>query len=256
MIALRAVTQPAGRSTWAGARVEGVRLLLAIIGWIVASFAVGFASATLLPALVPGWAGDISRLSAVIVAEVYALLVIALVVGMAGLAGTQARLRVFRPSARALGLTVALWLGAYLVAFTLHAVLSALRPGVASPVELDRFLAFLGTDMGRLDGADVATWLVVVLRACLLAPLAEELLFRGALFGWLRGHLPAWPTILATALAFAAIHGLAPIMVPLAVVVGIAAGYARERAGSVTPLILAHLIQNVVVEVAGAGSLL
>ncbi len=89
-----------------------------------------------------------------------------------------------------------------------------------------------------------------------VAALAEELLFRGALFGWLRGHLPAWPTILATALAFAAIHGLAPIMVPLAVIVGIAAGYARERAGSVTPLIIAHLIQNAVVEVAGAGSLL
>ena len=98
--------------------------------------------------------------------------------------------------------------------------------------------------MGRLNGADAATWIVVVFRACLLAPLAEELLFRGALFSWLRGHLSVWPTVLVTALAFAAIHSLAMIMVPLAFVVGIAAGYARERAGSVTPLIIAHLIQT------------
>ncbi len=248
----QAVPQTARRSHDAGDRVAGVRLLLTLVGWIGASFAVGFASSVLLPALLPGWAGDIRRLSAVIVAEVYALCIMALVIGMGGVAATRARLRVLRPGARGLGLTIALWLAAYSVAFAGHAVLSAVRPEFPSPGALARFLAFLGTDMGRLHGADAATWVVVVLRACLLAPLAEELLFRGALFSWLRGHLSAWPTVLVTALAFAAIHGLALIMVPLAVVVGLAAGYARERTGSVTPLIIVHIMQNVVIEIAGA----
>jgi len=39
-------------------------------------------------------------------------------------------------------------------------------------------------------------------------------------------------------------------------VVGICTAHARERAGSITPLIIAHLMQNVVVEVAGARWLL
>ena len=254
-MAIRSITQTAGGSHDAGDRVEGMRLVLTIVGWIAASFAVGFASSVLLPILLPGWAGDIRRLSAVIVAEVYGLVIIALVMGMGGWAGTQARLRVLRPTTRGVSTTIALWVGAYIITFALYFVLSTVRPDFPSPAELARFLAFIGTDMGRLHGADAATWIVVVLRACLLAPLAEELLFRGALFSWLRGHLSAWPTVLVTALGFAAIHSLALIMVPLAFVVGIAAGYARERAGSLTPLIIAHLLQNVVVEVAGALSL-
>jgi hypothetical protein len=32
------------------------------------------------------------------------------------------------------------------------------------------------------------------------------LLFRGALFGWLRARLPAWPTIILTATLWTAMH--------------------------------------------------
>ena len=57
----------------------------------------------------------------------------------------------------------------------------------------------------RLTGAADPTVNVTglsLLRACLVAPLAEELLFRGALFGWLRRRLPAWPAILVSAALF------------------------------------------------------
>ncbi|GAA0260304.1 lysostaphin resistance A-like protein [Haladaptatus pallidirubidus] len=133
-----------------------------------------------------------------------------------------------------------LWAGAYVVAFVVYALLSAILPAFSSAAELARFLVLIGTDMGRLEGADAATVVFVVTRACILAPIAEELLFCGALFGWLRGHLPAWPTI---GVGFTYIHGMMTMtMVPLALIVGIAVGYVRERTGSVTSLIIVHII--------------
>jgi membrane protease YdiL (CAAX protease family) len=49
----------------------------------------------------------------------------------------------------------------------------------------------------------------------LLAPLGEELLFRGALFTWLRRRLSSGATVALTAAVFAAIHGF-PVILPLA----------------------------------------
>ena len=235
--------------------IEGHRLLLALAEWVLSSVAVGFATSAVLPRLLPEWAGDPSRLSAAIVAEVYGLLIVSLVLAMGGPAEARRRMRVLPVDVRTIGATLLLWAGAYLGASAAYLIASAIFPPFPSPADLARFLAFIGTDMGRLHGADSATWALVLVRACLLAPVGEELLFRGALFRWLRRRLAGWTTIGITALAFAAIHGLAPTMIPLALFVGIAAGYARERFGSVTPLVIVHIAQNLLVELAGLWSL-
>lgn len=237
-------------------RVEGIRLGVAIAGWLLGSIVLGYTTYAVLPPLLPEWANDISRLSAVIVAEVYFLLIVGLVVAMGGIDGTRDRLRVRQVESADVRFAGALWVSAYVVAFAVYALLSTVLPAFPSASELAGLLVVIGTDMGRLNGADAATVVFVVVRACALAPIAEELLFRGALFGWLRGHLPAWPTIGLTAVGFAGIHGMMTMtMVPLALIVGIAAGYVRERTGSVTPLIITHLIQNVIIALVGVGSI-
>ena len=234
------------------AGISGGRLLAALAVWLVASFSVGYATYALLPRVTPTWASDIGRLSTVIVAEVYGLLIISLCVA---LAGARERLGLRYTNAHEIVTVGVLWIAAYAVTLALHWMLSVGAPGFPSPSELLNVLRFIGTDMGRLQRADVATWILGAGRATVLAPIGEELLFRGALFGWLRQHLSAWPTVALTALAFAGIHAGVPAVLVLAAAVGVAAGHARERLGSVTPLIAIHVLQNVVLVIAGATSL-
>jgi membrane protease YdiL (CAAX protease family) len=83
-----------------------------------------------------------------------------------------------------------------------------------------------------------------VARAVVITPLAEELLFRGALYGWLRRWWPAWATTAATAAAFAAIHGSLVAVVPFTLVFGIVTGWLRERTGSVAAGSVSHVLNN------------
>ncbi|HEX5146657.1 MAG TPA: CPBP family intramembrane glutamic endopeptidase [Conexibacter sp.] len=92
---------------------------------------------------------------------------------------------------------------------------------------------------------------VALVAVCVLvttiAPLAEETLFRGYIFGALRNWRGPWPAALITGIAFGAIHGLgatpAVFLVPLAIF-GIALCLVRERTGSLLPCIALHAINN------------
>jgi uncharacterized protein len=82
-----------------------------------------------------------------------------------------------------------------------------------------------------------------------LVPLAEELFFRGALYGWLRGHLSALPTILLTSVLFGFEHTAWGVpmprlffLMPLAFVYGIAVGWVRERTGSTLNTAVMHVV--------------
>lgn len=86
--------------------------------------------------------------------------------------------------------------------------------------------------------AFLANALVVVI----LAPIVEELLFRGVGFGLLRRLGPA-VAILGTAFAFAAIHGLFEAF-PLLFLFGAGLAWLRERSGSVYPCIVLHGLFN------------
>ena len=91
-------------------------------------------------------------------------------------------------------------------------------------------LLHFGSDMSRFPPAGPIVLGLIVIRACLLAPLAEELLFRGALFGWLRDRLSAGLTILLTAALFAGIAPAPPRHVPVRRRCGLGAGADRLHA--------------------------
>ena len=79
----------------------------------------------------------------------------------------------------------------------------------------------------------------------ILAPLAEELLFRGWIFGSLRARFSAGVTILATAVLFAVVHMDPTGFYPVAVLApGFILSVIRERTGSVKPAVLAHALYN------------
>jgi membrane protease YdiL (CAAX protease family) len=105
-------------------------------------------------------------------------------------------------------------------------------------------LAAMGSDDARLSTASPMLTAVILLRACAVAPLAEELFFRGALFTWLRRHASAPLTVALTSAAFATIHGF-PAILPLAFALGVALGIVRERFRSTWPAVVAHVVHNV-----------
>jgi membrane protease YdiL (CAAX protease family) len=83
----------------------------------------------------------------------------------------------------------------------------------------------------------------VVLSIVFIAPMAEEVLFRGLLFGTAQRWLSAHWTILLTAALFALIHLQAIYFLPI-FLVGLLCGWARHKSGSVAVPMVIHVLNN------------
>lgn len=76
-----------------------------------------------------------------------------------------------------------------------------------------------------------------------VAPLIEELLFRGLLQNALMHRLPAWAAIILSAFAFALVH-MQPLAMPALMALGAAFGYIYHKTGSLRMTIILHMINN------------
>ncbi|HEY5768786.1 MAG TPA: type II CAAX endopeptidase family protein [Terrimicrobium sp.] len=85
--------------------------------------------------------------------------------------------------------------------------------------------------------------LLLVFTALVIAPIAEELIFRGYLFGVLRRYAGRWWAILISASVFAAIHAHIPSLAGL-FVLAVALTLVYEGAGSLWAPILMHSLFN------------
>jgi uncharacterized protein len=84
-----------------------------------------------------------------------------------------------------------------------------------------------------------------VLVIAVLAPVTEELFFRGFVFAGLRSRWSLWPAALAVGLIFGIVHaptGLTAV-VPLAGL-GVALCWLYDRTGSLWPCVAAHVLNN------------
>ena len=88
-----------------------------------------------------------------------------------------------------------------------------------------------------------------VLSIALLAPLLEELLFRGAIQGILLDTLrKPWMAILISSLIFGVVH-MNPAQIPFAFLLGTMFGWLYYRTGSLLPGIIGHVLNNSVAAV-------
>ncbi|AOS62566.1 CPBP family intramembrane glutamic endopeptidase [Actinoalloteichus hymeniacidonis] len=85
---------------------------------------------------------------------------------------------------------------------------------------------------------------VIFLYLCVLAPLCEEVVFRGALWGAMdRLRWSRWSAFVVSTALFAVAH-LEPARTPLLLVIGIPIGLARLLTGRLLAAIVAHQINN------------
>lgn len=86
---------------------------------------------------------------------------------------------------------------------------------------------------------------IQVLLIVILAPISEEICFRGMLYGGLRTKLPVVPAALVGGLVFGGLHALTGISaVPPLVVFGFLLCLLYEKTGSVVPGIVLHMLNN------------
>ncbi len=83
-----------------------------------------------------------------------------------------------------------------------------------------------------------------VLSIALLAPILEELLFRGAIQGHLQEtNVRPWKAIIISSLIFGVVH-LNPAQIPFAFLLGMMFGWLYYRTGSLLPGIIGHVLNN------------
>jgi len=215
------------------AAVAGWRLLLALLLWAVIAAVIGGATVLSLRLLAGGWiVHHRADLSAVLIAEAYVALLAALLLAFGGPAGLRDRLGFRYTSATDVAGALLVWLAALVVGAVVSAALAPLlgqpQSNAVSLLRQSFDPLFIG---------------LIVPTVCLLAPVCEELLFRGALFGWLRRLLPTPAAIVLTAGLFAGAH-LLPTLFPVLFVFGLGATWVRERTGSTLNSFAMHATQN------------
>jgi uncharacterized protein len=133
------------------------------------------------------------------------------------------------------------WTALWLVVLTLIGFLIfSLIWAVVVHAEKEKLLEQLGTNEGT------TLLLLSAGLTCVVAPICEELLFRGFIFTALRNWRGMWPAAVTTALVFGAVHaGSAPAvdLVPLAGL-GLGLCLLYRYTGSLYPCIAVHSLNN------------
>lgn len=105
----------------------------------------------------------------------------------------------------------------------------------------------IGDEMGKMINSTEGYFVI-----CMLAPLAEEIVFRGAMIRALRTWLAdrkgsevqhTWIAIFISAFLFACIH-MNPAQIPHAMIMGVILGWLFVKSGSIVPGVIVHWINN------------
>lgn len=126
--------------------------------------------------------------------------------------------------------------------FILYFMLSAVLVIIATIV-IPGFDASKQQDIGFTQLSQSYEALVAFATLVVLAPIAEEILFRGYLFGALKTVLKSWQVVFVTALLFAILHGSLNVGIDT-FALGIILGLVRLSSGSIWPAILIHMMKN------------
>ncbi len=199
----------------------------------------GFALALLSPVLVLPFDPDLSSDGALLAAQgLFELSLLFVAIGVA----SEWRFQPLRPALARLGLRRAVPkdFGIALLTLLVYYIGAAIFASlVLQPEQED-----IGGELGVGD-PNLLIAISAVLVIALVAPVTEELFFRGFVFAGLRSRWSLWPSAIAVGLIFGIVHaptGLTAV-VPLAGL-GVALCWLYDRTGSLWPCVTAHVINN------------
>ncbi len=102
----------------------------------------------------------------------------------------------------------------------------------------------LQPDMLKIFGEGWRGLVQALLLGAMVAPIAEEVFFRGFLFAGFRQRFPFWIAAWGSGLIFAVVHLVPGAILPIAVL-GFLLAWLREQTGSIWPSIVMHALNNV-----------
>lgn len=115
-----------------------------------------------------------------------------------------------------------------------------LLKGLGQPVDIQDPVKMFMDAIERGNPLEIS---LLVFSAVILAPLWEELIFRGLLYGYLKSRMSVFAALLVSSLIFSAYHFNLDALMPL-LIVGIATGYIYERTRSLYFAIFFHALFN------------
>jgi membrane protease YdiL (CAAX protease family) len=197
--------------------------------------------------VVPGWRGT-QTVTLLLVVESYVMAPVAAVIVFGGVHRALETVGFTHTGGRDLLTAVPLWAGllcTWVAIYLLHGMLigDLWQPLIS--------LVSHASDMSRLTAATPLDWTLIVVRALITTGLAEELIFRGLLFGWLRQHQGFTVTVLITSVLFVIVH-IYLILAPAVFLFALAAGWLREHTGSVLPALILHTLTDTSLLIAAA----
>lgn len=108
---------------------------------------------------------------------------------------------------------------------------------------------FVNPQVDALSGGkafDIPHVLLLLLLIAVMAPIAEELFFRGMIYPLIRNSWGRVAAIILSALIFSFFHFI-PILIPALFFIGLILALLREWSNSIIPCIILHMMQNGVV---------
>jgi membrane protease YdiL (CAAX protease family) len=221
-------------------QVRGRSLLLALGYSIAISVVVGIPTGFGLPRVAPALSST-EWLATIITTEVYLTFIVGHIIAFGGIRQMRETLQLGPTSWRNIGLAFLLWLAMWAVFVVVYLLLSS----TMGPVdEIAKAVLKIGSLYGRLEGASLGLMTLAIIQPVLITPLAEDLVFRGSSYEWLRGRLSASLTILITAILFALYHPLIYVW-PIVFGFGLISGWVREHTNSLTPFLLIHVLNSI-----------
>ena len=211
--------------------------------WVVASFVLAQVIVGLLITLVRTLGVSFEGinetiLSTVLTAVIYVISIV-IVIGLPWL------VKKYRTSKAELGLTrYPEWLDLLLApaGFVVYILLSALFMAFAMS-----YMTFIDFDQVQETGFSQLgpryEYILAFISLVVLAPVAEEILFRGYLFGKLQKNVATWIAILITSAVFAAVHLAWNVGIDV-FALGIVLCLLRIVSNSLWPSILLHMLKN------------
>ncbi len=181
---------------------------------------------------------SITVLNTIVAAAIY-VVTLALVLGIPWF--VQRR----RTSREDLGITrFPSWLdiGLAPVGFVVYYIFSIILVYVASQI-IPAFDMQQTQDVGFSNLTERYEVMLAFLTLVIIAPIAEELLFRGYLYGKLRKSVPMWLAILMTSTLFAIVHGQWNVAIDVFALSLVMCGL-REITGSIWAGVILHTMKN------------